>query len=346
MPKNACQGLSNSGIFSAETSIREAENLPSTSKVKSIPVDAPERPSVDTRALNAFLESIKSFNREFIFGLGPNDSLFHYTDLQGLLGIVSDHDLRLTHSLYLNDAEEMIHGSTVAEQVIVNARKGKRGKRWNSYLDQLTELLKQPLPEGVYICCFCQKDNLLSQWRSYGANGSGVSIRFNPHQFYFVTGPDSPHGGMMRLWKVFYLPAQQVSILNSAVNFAFQHPPAGKTSTAEMARQAADAIQFFIPTFKNADFVEESEWRLIFTPPAGCSMRPKFRASRGGMLVPYYSLKELCGGSITPSGLPITGLCIGPSVNQALNKQSARMFLTQASYTGVEPIESKTPYRG
>lgn len=63
-----------------------------------------DRPSVDANALNAFLDSIGSYNLELIFGLGPDDSLYHYTDLQGLLGIISDQDLRLTHSLYHNDA--------------------------------------------------------------------------------------------------------------------------------------------------------------------------------------------------------------------------------------------------
>jgi hypothetical protein len=304
------------------------------------------RPSVDTNALNAFLDSIGSYNPELIFGLAPDQSLYHYTDLQGLLGIVTDHDLRLTHTLYLNDAEEMIHGYRAANEVITEAKAAKTDATWQAYLNQLEELLKKPVPQGVYICCFCQKDNLLSQWRSYGANGTGVNVRFNPQLFFFVTGPDSPHGGMMRLWKVFYDSQQQKRILRSAVNFAFEHPPFGTTATEEVARQAADAIEFFIPTFKNQDFSEENEWRLIFTPPLNCPVKPRFRVSRG-MLIPYYSLKELSGGSITPGGaLPITGICVGPSANKVLNEESARMFLGEAGYTGVEITGSKTPYRG
>lgn len=304
-----------------------------------------DRPSVDTNALHAFLDSIKSYNPELIFGLEPGDLLCHYTDLQGLLGIITDHDLRLTHSLYLNDAEEMVHGYKAAEKVIGDAKSAKNDPMWIDYLDQLAALLKKPLPQGVYLCCFYQKDNLLSQWRSYGANGTGVSLSFEPQQFSFVTGPDSPHGGMMRLWKVFYDPEQQVRILNSAINFAFEHPPPGKAAVEDIARQAADAIEFFIPTFKNPDFTEEGEWRLIFTPPPECPVKPRFRASRG-MLIPYYSLKEL-SGSITPNGrLPITGLCIGPSANKILNEQAVQMLLTQAEYSTVKTSASNTPYRG
>jgi Protein of unknown function (DUF2971) len=317
-----------------------------SSSLGSIPLGgSTNRPSVDTNALNAFLDSIKSYTPELIFGLNPGDLLCHYTDLQGLLGIITDHDLRLTHSLYLNDAEEMTHGYKAAEKVILDAKNMRNDPTWNDYLDQLAALLKKPLPQGVYVCCFCREDNLLSQWRGYGANGTGVSLSFDYQQFSFVTGPDSPHGGMMRIWKVFYDPVQQTKILNDAINFAFDNPAPGKTAAEDKARQAADAIEFFIPTFKNPDFIDENEWRLIFTPPPVCPVKPRFRAARG-MLIPYYSLKEL-SVTITPTGhLPLVGLCIGPSANKLLNDQSVQMLLTQAEYSTVKTTASNTPYRG
>ena len=308
------------------------------------PGDPSDRPSVDTRALDAFLESIKSYNEAAIFGLKPGDLLCHYTDLQGLLGIITDHDLRLTHSLYLNDAEELSHGYKVAEKAILEMKKLKKDPRWTNYLDQLAALLKKPLPQGVYVCCFCREDNLLSQWRGYGANGTGVSLSFDYQKFSFVTGVDSPQGGTMRLWKVFYEVGKQTGILKKAIEYAFDRRPA-KTAVADIARQAADAIEFFIPTFKNPHFRDENEFRLIFTPPPVCRVKPRFRAARG-MLIPYYSLKEL-SGSITPTGrLPLTGLCVGPSANKGLNQQSAQMLLTQAKYNAVKVTVSDTPYRG
>lgn len=304
------------------------------------------RPNVDINALNTFLESIGSYNPELIFGLAPDQPLYHYTDLGGLQGIVKNHDLWLTHSRYLNDEEEMTHGYRAAKDTVAEARDDKNGRNWRAYLDRVDELLQKPLLEGVYICCFCQKDNLLSQWRSYGANGTGVSIKFKPEYFSYVTGPDSPHGGMMRLWKVFYDPDQQRRILRSAIRFAFEHPLPPIPSIQEMARRAADAIEFFIPTFKNPDFIEESEWRLIFTPPPNCPVKPQFRVARG-MLIPYYSLKELRGAPISPElQLPITGVCVGPSVNKSLNEMSVRMLLAQAGYTDIDVESSNTPYRG
>jgi len=157
------------------------------------------------------------------------------------------------------------------------------------YLDRLTELINEPLPAGVYICCFCEKDNLLSQWRSYGANGTGVSVQVDAMGFSQVGGADCPFG-LLRLWKVFYDPKTQEKIIKGAIQFPLDQYKG--QSPDEMARKAADAIQFFIPTFKNSDFSEESEWRLIFTPESGCPVRPQFRVGRN-MLVPFYSLRDL-----------------------------------------------------
>ncbi len=294
------------------------------------------RPPVDIASLNAFLGRVGSYAEDWIFGVGPDKPLFHYSDLGGLLGILSNQDLWLSHSRFSNDEQELNHGYGVARRLIESMKTDNPSPDWPVYLDRLTERLGQPPSEGVYICCFCKKDNLLSQWRGYTANGNGVSIRLQPSRFDVVTGPDSPHNGLMRLWKTFYDADTQEEILRTAIQFGF-------TSTADpelRATRAADAIEFFIPTFKNADFKEEDECRLIFSPPPNCSVKPSFRISRG-MLVPYYSLKALSGNR----QLPITGITVGPSPNRAMNVESVRMMLAAYGYSGVIVDVSATPYR-
>lgn len=302
-----------------------------------------KRSHLDLSLLNSFLSSVQSFTEDLIYGPAQGQSLYHYTDLSGLQGIVQNHDLWLTHSRYSNDDEEITHGYRIVKEVIDRERATTTISDKTTYLDILAELVKNPTPEGVYICCFCLEDNLLSQWRGYGANGTGVSVEFNPNEFAYITGPDSPHGGLMRLWKVFYETERQKFIIKAAIDFAFSNSTL--QSVEECAQQAADAIQFFIPTFKNEDFSEERECRLIFTPSPNCRVQPQFRVSRG-MLIPYYSLRKLSGDSPSPRQLPITGVRMGPSANKRLNMESAQMILTQANYTNVIVDSSNTPYRG
>ena len=103
-----------------------------------------------------------------------------------------------------------------------------------------------------------------------------------------------------------------------------------------------------MPTFKNQDFEEEKERRLIFTPSPKCRVGPSFRVVRG-MLVPYYSLKALgreIYGPNNESPLPIVNVRVGPSVRQTENIVSAKMLLSQNGYKEVTVNASDTPFRG
>src|SRR6266852_7236590 len=298
-------------------------------------------PFVDIPALSVFLESIGSHHVDLVYV--PQNilksgtlSLYHYTDLSGLIGIVEKHDLWVSHSRYSNEEEEMTHGLSVVRSALKRATES--GKHDGVYLQTLTKLTEEP--EGVYICCFCEKDNLLSQWRGYGANGTGVSLQFAPKDFADVAGPDNTQG-LLRFWKVFYQPQTQNDIVDQAVAHYAPRINIGQ-SVADLARKAADAIRFFIPTFKNADFQEESEWRLIFTTSPNTTINPHFRVSRN-MLVPFYSLRELIGSGLPQ--LPIRKVLLGPSVQKRLNVESTKALLAKYGYSAVPVTASDTPYR-
>jgi hypothetical protein len=300
-----------------------------------------QRASMDIPTLQQFLQQIGSFSPDLIHHRGTVPRIYHYTDLNGLKGIVENKDLWLTNSRYSNDDEEMIHGLEVVREVITEQLSAPATAARKKFLERVSKTLEAPSAEGVYICCFCQASNLLSQWRGYGANGTGVCLEFDPGGFSFITGPDSPPRGLVRLWSVFYKRETQRHIVQQALDFGFN---TNKVDSAEQARKACDAILFFIPTFKNADFAEEKEIRLIFTPNPDFASQPDFRISRG-MLTPYYSLQTLAAAA-TPRLLPLTKILIGPSRHKSVNLESARMLLNKTNCQDVEIEYSKTPYRG
>jgi len=305
------------------------------------------RPDLDIAALNDFLGVVDSRAPNLIYNPGDLQAIHHYTDLNGLRGILEGHDLWLTHSQYSNDEEELTYGFQVVGRIIKDrlTAKPEPDPTEREYLECLAMLFAVPAAEGVYICCFCEADDLLSQWRGYGANGTGASLGFRPSDFSYITGSDSPPSGLVRLWQVFYSQDIQESIVHDAIDHYRQKKD---LTVQQRAQQAADAIQFFIPTFKNQAFEGEKEIRLIFTPFPNCATKPQFRVARG-MLVPYYSLTDLSSPAGTPSSprlLPIAGVCIGPSANKILNMKSVEMLLEKNGYSGVQVRSSKTPYRG
>jgi hypothetical protein len=289
-------------------------------------------------ALRSFLEQVGSYTTDLIFGVPDGKRLYHYTDLNGLQGIISGKDLWLTDSRYSNDSEEMRHGYTVARMALEKKRAAVAGKPDAvEVLQKIEELLAKPPAEAVYIGCFCLEGNLLSQWRGYAANGTGVSLELDPPKFDQVTGPDSPSKGLMRLWKVFYDAPTQNGIMADALQFGLDY----KGSVEERAKRAADAIFFFVPTFKHSDFHQEDECRLIFTPPPDCTVNPRFRVGRG-MLLPYYSMSDLTAGNFR---LPIKRVVVGPSPHKDLNVASVRAMLAAYGYEDIEVDASATPFR-
>jgi len=304
--------------------------------------DAP-RPPIDIGSLTQFLNSLESYSQDLVQHLRSGQKLCHYTTLDGALGIIRESDLWLTNSRYSNDDEELNYGHGVLDAVLLRmeAEAAADAARL-AWLRRLRDAVAAARGDQVYICCFCEKDNLLSQWRGYADNGGGVSLEFDPAGFTALTGPDCAHG-LMRLWKVFYDPAQQEKIVRECINYAGW--PAQNDD--QLIRLVVDALQFFMPTFKKQDFREEQERRLIFTPYPGANRpKPSFRTRRG-LLVPYFSLRVLSAGGAPPGfRLPIKNVLIGPSLYRALNVESTRLLLEQHGYPPVPVHASTTPYRG
>jgi hypothetical protein len=312
-------------------------------------MDGDVSPSVsyttDLNRLRAFLDSIGSASEDMILWLPTIPNLSHYTNLDGVLGILTNDDLWLTHTRYCNDEAEMTHGLRIARNVI-EEEQGKAGDTKRvEYLSALSKLLQSNEVDPVYVCCFCEQPDLLSQWRAYGANATGVSLEFQPPAFAYITGPDCPPVfGLMRFWRVFYKEDTQRKIIRSAVNY-YPHFESG-ASPEEWVRWTWDAIRFFLPTFKHSDFFEENEWRLIFTPAPGCPAKLSYRAARG-MLIPYYSLRKLSEQiGLKAQKLPLTRVRIGPNPNKTLNLASLKMLLETSGYGHVLCVGSNMPYRG
>jgi hypothetical protein len=303
------------------------------------------RPTRDFAWLSEYLTSARSYHADFIRQVDRTRLLFHYTDLNGLRSIATDHDLWLTHALYCNDEAEIRLGIEVArDQIKQLAAEAAAPKARARYLGLLDDTLSGH-SESVYICCFCEQGDDLSQWRAYGADGNGVSIQIDPDAFVKYGGVH--RYGFLALWNVFYLQNRQEQIMRAALENTYNRfkalPP------AQIARKARDVIDFFVPTFKHHGFGGENEWRLIFVPSSEGPVKPRYRARRD-MLIPYFSLKDIveaAGPKAKPPKdwrLPIREVRIGPNRHRDLNCASAQSLLIDRGYQCLV-LPSQTPYR-
>jgi len=103
--------------------------------------------------------------------------LHHYTSGQGLLGILGSGQMYCTNVLYMNDSSEMDYGRELVAQILHDQR-----QYWpeavRRCLDRIPLMLEQP-DFQYFVSCFCEKSDLLSQWRAYGAQAAGYSVGFS-----------------------------------------------------------------------------------------------------------------------------------------------------------------------
>src|SRR5258708_4162449 len=95
----------------------------------------------------------------------PAESLYHYTDAKGLMGILKTNELWATDALYANDRFEIFHGLFVLNQLVK-----QRGK--DSATDPLTAMMTIAGQEfgaivNTYVMSFCPNRDLLSPWLGY-----------------------------------------------------------------------------------------------------------------------------------------------------------------------------------
>lgn len=114
------------------------------------------------------------------FGYNPfmaPTTLWHYTDVAGLSGILSSSTLHLGDARCLNDRTERSYGVTVVEQALKTAiaEGDETGllARVDGYMDH--DLSRTDL----YLCSFSATSESLSQWQRYGADCRGYCIGFN-----------------------------------------------------------------------------------------------------------------------------------------------------------------------
>ena len=103
--------------------------------------------------------------------------IYHYTNLDGLLGILENQSLWASNVNFINDSQEYIYGITLYKEILAlksNASLTKEGKKICHFAEEYFLEVKQ----RTYCVSFCENKDLLSQWRGYSKSNVGFSIGF------------------------------------------------------------------------------------------------------------------------------------------------------------------------
>lgn len=281
-----------------------------------------------------------------LYAQPENELLYHYTGYQALLSIAKSNELWATEIHYFNDASELTYAANLFKRALEKIE--QQDKFDASLLSQLRDWLAHRLADGhmLFVCCFTEKGNLLSQWRGYTPHGNGVSLGFDPN---YLLSCATQQG--YRLGKCIYdqTTQEQISItaIEAVLSAAAAHGPKQQAHPSQsfhpaFAEQEAHLLQI-AALLKNPAFEAEREWRAVSAISLSYVVDPVgYRAGRS-TLIPY---KPLQLSLLEGAPLKLAHAYLGPTSENNLAIRAFAMFLAANRISPSKGVSaSELPYR-
>lgn len=291
--------------------------------------------------------------------------LAHYTSIATLENIMRSEEIWLSNPLYMNDLQELRFGIREGADAFRHHKGIAEAcgdiNRYKSLSDEFEFCFNQYCNEhaiDTYVFCAAEhdqddSDGLLSMWRAYGGNASGVALLFDTAQFNYVQGLTP-----LIISRVTYATeeARHAWIARTMTQFAElltkSECPTDKMHIA--AYQLFERIKMFALFTKHCGFAEEREWRAVYLKerdrenkledmihyavgPRGIEPKLKLKIQPiDGIATAELTLEKI-----------ITQIILGPTVSNALAQASVRKMLTKlGKHKLAERITaSTTPFR-
>lgn len=280
----------------------------------------------------------------------PSGSLYHYTNQDGLLGIIKEREIWASHHQCLNDTQEFLHAKDLVIKVIddhisnTDNSKIKLLKEMKSILNET----KGNEEVNLYVTSFSEESDSLSQWRAYGGQTAGFALGFNGAEIK-RTLPQK-----FNLVRCIYRPGEKHKIAEAIVAEVF-----GKLHSIELVGITNQKMEIevfsrttlhaFALVFKNQKFEDEKEWRIVSRHPLMEGLPTdsdtdlqQFDCRAGkSMLIPYWKIKILNEHHTSL----LQEIVIGPNPNMEQSVRSLKSFLISRNLRSVIVNESNVPYR-
>ena len=285
---------------------------------------------------------------ETLFADTPKGLLYHYTTLNGLLGIVRSRTLWASDIRYMNDSAELKHSADLI-RIEVQERIA-RGLGKADLLGQFTDWISHRITNGhmLFGASFRSHGNLLSQWRGYSSHGKGVSLGFSADSILQCAQKQQ-----LQIGKCIYEPARQRRLIRQVIDAVEAHVEKHVSSTTSRHRLSAiyqgvfENIEIDLlriaAILKHPSFQEEKEWRIVSPVYTDYSNAPVLFREANAMLVPYMEF-DLQLEADRP--LALEHLYLGPTSNSNISMNSLKIFLKQNGIVPSRGIDyCRIPYR-
>lgn len=277
--------------------------------------------------------------------------LYHYCDLNGLHGICMNRVLWCTDLTFTNDSNEVKHGmELIHKRLYFQAEKYKHTvieENLKKLADNLTFWRSQL---DIYIACFSEDKDNLSQWRAYGGGARGASIGMDIDQSF----PNSFDEDINVMMGIVYDEGDQEDIIDTVIDCATKIYDRHRKNLSHSDQKANKLLKSIMRElypllleisiyFKDPSFLDEKEWRLVL-------MREK---SQGGVktrvssnfIIPYMEY-YIDSNEIADDRIKVKEIVQGPQTDDERGLRSLEILVKQTDFSDIDINKSKIPYRG
>lgn len=299
-----------------------------------------QRPSVAPEVMkrlmklrNELLDSLQSTLDKIASRAELPSRLFHFTDVEGMIGIIKSRSLRGTLATSLNDTSELRTGIQQAELVLKKRLERKPNEfdaRIHAFLNQDNFNAAGRFDVQTCVVSFCPTTDLSLHWMHYGRNGTGCALGFSPSKLAV---------GHLRLFKLRYQFRTQQEVIDELLQTAHTivkrsiAPLKSESDILRYLHLAAHMTVAFIraasSVFKHEAFQYEDEWRMSFQlvlnaksprPPRGYKFQSGYR-STNGRVCPF-------GDIIYPQDkFPLESITLGRASAMSEDDEGLRVLL-------------------
>jgi len=281
--------------------------------------------------------------------------LWHYTDLNGMMGILRTQTLRASDISLLNDGEEYRLGINFITSYISskflhdyfpnNSNEEKYKKHIGEIIRQLNNMLySRDFAYGKYVVSLSGSGDQLSQWRGYANNGYAIGFKYDELKRNIENTPELNNramGDVFELRKIDYISSLDDLINVEKFNSLFDSIARALNDDERVNGRFFDPyFDHYLPLYssyvKHKGFEEEDEYRILVgsnRTPAGYS--PTKFGPRA-----YINVKF--------SRKSVSKIIIAPGGNKKIRLFAAQRFLQGNGYFDIsDKVEcSRLTFRG
>jgi len=311
-----------------------------------IPVELRAQIENFTKTADEILENF----RKTVDATAIPERIYHYTTGDGLRGILESGQFRMTNVFNLNDPSELRHGYRIAADVLDKKVEGRHQNQLHfAKVFRDFERTGIEASSQIFVTCFSNAPDDLSQWRAYADDGRGYILGFDAKCLEKAfCAADPAHAASFPInYNESDLVKLDSAVMEKICDFLdfpheLPHPPEATIAyvRALHARLTIYPVLFSL-YFKHSSYENEREYRFMRLHGATKPVEDIRRRYRPYEVVKYveFDWKQHC-----PQALK--SIRVGPAAQQSKGKRFAEDCLEVFGDKNDVTIDvSEIPYR-